>query len=469
MTTIPVTTDTVRAELEKLAGERAPVQREIPQRAVEVLISGAGIGFSQFNELLLLLGFDRVSQSFFGFIATGDVHYLPGQAIESFRDLQQGVERFQILGMLAYGNVKFAFKQLSREPDELRGLVELLSSRGEMALRGRHAPIHPVEPIPTSDTYLLGYIVQAEIAARLKRNPMDAEALTLEARRKAVVERGLKNHRAYLVSDHLDVYVATSMRQRHEYAAIAEFTAAVFEEPEIRDLGLRWFDPTQAYCLNRIDKGLAEALMLKRAKCTLYLTQESDTLGKDSELASTLAQGKPVIAYVPRVSVRADVEALLERLVEAYPGKSRRQLILEQLKIFAPDLAWSDTTVQEWIANGDRFDEPEAIELWLTHMARHYDKRAKTLREDHPLGIQVNLRTGVANGVLVVRSSRDCARLIHRIVTGSLEFDLESTNSDGSEYLMLREKISQSIFRVMTTDPLLANSFWNFYLKEPDE
>ena len=57
-------------------------------------------------------------------------------------------------------------------------------------------------------------------------------------------------------------------------------------------------DAVLKYCEDRIDKGLSEALMLKRAKCTLFLAQESDTLGKDSELASTLAQGKPVIAYV---------------------------------------------------------------------------------------------------------------------------------------------------------------------------
>ena len=79
------------------------------------------------------------------------------------------------------------------------------------------------------------------------------------------------------------------MRRRHEYLEIAEFTNAVFQDDRVRDLHLRWFDPTQAYCIDRIDKGLAEALMLKRAKCTLYLAQELDTLGKDSELASTLA------------------------------------------------------------------------------------------------------------------------------------------------------------------------------------
>jgi hypothetical protein len=36
--------------------------------------------------------------------------------------------------------------------------------------------------------------------------------------------------------------------------------------------------------------------------------------------------------------------------------------------------------------------------------ARIYDHRARTLMTSHPLGIQANLVTGVANGVLVVRA-----------------------------------------------------------------
>src|ERR1022692_1131906 len=65
----------------------------------------------------------------------------------------------------------------------------------------------------------------------------------------------------------------------------------------------------------QINKGLVEALMLKRARCTVYMVQESDTMGKDSELASTLAQGKPVIAYVPQIT---DVEARARSLYK-YP------------------------------------------------------------------------------------------------------------------------------------------------------
>jgi hypothetical protein len=150
--------------------------------------------------------------------------------------------------------------------------------------------------------YLTGYLVERELRNRLTKDPDDAETLKLEANRKQVVELAKANQNAYLASDHLDVYVATSMREKHEFSAINSLTSNIFNDSAVRDLKLRWFDPTQAYCQDRIDKGLSEALMLRRASCTIYLAQESDTLGKDSELASTLAQGKPVVAYIPDVT-----------------------------------------------------------------------------------------------------------------------------------------------------------------------
>ena len=90
----------------------------------------------------------------------------------------------------------------------------------------------------------------------------------------------------------------------------------------------------------------------------------------------------------------------------------------------------------------------------------HFDKRATTLKDSHPLGIQVDLQNGVSNGVLVVRSTESCAQLIRNIVLQSLEFRLE----EADEGLVLREKISDCIFRVMSRDSMLTNTFWNFYL-----
>ena len=205
--------------------------------------------------------------------------------------------------------------------------------------------------------------------------------------------------------------------------------------------------------------------MLRRAQCTIYFAQESDTLGKDSELASTLAQGKTVIAFVPDGQEEFTMQ-LLADLRTAYPNKTEADLLLQQLRTFEPEAAWTDKTVRAWLEKPEAFDVPAARQRLKVQVLRHYDGRAQMLKESHPLGIQVNLDTGVANGVLVVRSVNDCAHLVKRIVTGTLEFHLTEENE--GRFLALRENISGSIYRVMTRDMMLMNSFWNFYL-EPSE
>ena len=147
-------------------------------------------------------------------------------------------------------------------------------------------------------------------------------------------KRAKKNTDIYLTWDYMDVYIATSMREKWEYEKAFDFARKVFsKDGPLGDLNLRFFDPTQSYCPGRIDKGLIEGLMLKRAKCTVYLAQETDTLGKDSELASTLAQGKPVIAYVPEFEnfEEAFADVAKQPLVFHY----KRWLLLEAEDIFS--------------------------------------------------------------------------------------------------------------------------------------
>jgi hypothetical protein len=96
----------------------------------------------------------------------------------------------------------------------------------------------------------------------------------------------------------MDVYVATSMRDDADFLEQRKFIKEVFENPSVAPLKLRYFDPTLSYVDDRIRKGLIESLMLQRAAVTIYNAGAQDTMGKDSELAATLAQGKPVIVYV---------------------------------------------------------------------------------------------------------------------------------------------------------------------------
>jgi hypothetical protein len=375
-------------------------------------------------------------------------------------ELQESVEAFRKIALLLYGNVKYAFKVLSRDAELLAHVVRTLMPVDEDEFRRRHNPVRPVDQIPGGQAYYLGYLIERRLRERLEADPHDPVAQAEERLRGDIVSRGISNHEAYLASDHLDVYVATSMREPHEFQEVSRVTNEIFAHPELRDLKLRWFDPTQAYCKDRIDKGLSEALMLRRAQCTIYLAQETDTLGKDSELASTLAQGKTVIAFVPHVD--ADYASrLVANLRSAYPDKSELDILLEQLQIYEPEGAWRDPLIRTWIEQPTSMDEDVALARLQRKISARYDARARTLKESHPLGIQVNLASGVANGVLVVRTVEQCAQLVKRILTRKLEFDLREEGG----YLVLRERISGCVYRVMTCDMMLANSFWNFYLK----
>jgi hypothetical protein len=368
------------------------------------------------------------------------------------------------LALQFYGNVKFAYNILANNSEILLDRIYQSLPYDVEKFQLRNAPLIKIEKIKPQETYLLGYIVDSEIKAKLEKEPENEHYLTLQKKRDTIVSLGEKNQIAYLASDHMDVYVATSMRKSHEFLSISNVVNEIFESKEITDIKLRWFDPTQAFCKDRIDKGLSEALMLKRAVCTLYLAQESDTLGKDSELASTLAQGKPVIAYVPE-GEKDFVDSIIDTIRVLNPDRNKKEIIFEQLRVYGSDLAWEDTDVMGWLRDKDHAPEEEMMNKLYKLVKNYYNRRAKTLMEDHPLGIQVNLNSGVANGVLVVRTIKKCIKLIKAIVMNELDFVLVEENlDDPNGVIYLKEKISNSIFRIKTDNSLLTNVFWNFYL-----
>jgi len=448
---------TIRQLLEHLTGQPATCGTDLPvvnKTAVKKL------GFSQLNELLILLGFDRINEEFFRYLATAGQspnETNGGTEFKTIGELEQGVDKFRAVALVVYGNVKYGFKILSQDAKELEHVVALTAPLSDISIfKNRHGEVFPRTKLDPKETYLLGYIVDDEQIGTMA----DSEAKSALIRRRDSARLiGSQNHLAYLASDHLDVYVATSMRKRHEYTSVARITDAIFADEIFKDMNLRFFDPTQAYCKNRIEKGIAEALMLKRAKCTLYLAQESDTLGKDSELASTLAQGKTVIAYVPKVA-KGYAEEMVNDIHDQDESRSRMEIILEQLSVFKPEAAWDrNSPVRDWITQDGPENEAAALDLLQESIQAHYDKRAKTISEIHPLAIQVDLKTGVANGLLVARDIESCASLISNVMQNSLDLRLVSEHNA----VHLKEAITQSIYRTMTNDPFLNNAFWNYY------
>ena len=496
------------------------------------------IDHTQFNELLLLVNKDRIGRAMFSRFFGAKCR---------MADLPAAVERYQKAAMLRYGNFVFAYRTLSRIADDEQLNQELgtLCIGGDSSgpeYLARATKLFEIESIAREDTPLVGYLSATQIvaeAARAKllriatasvkddaswkvledivrelcrpeevqailgtvsnyqlrypdRKPVDLRAFLsrispeLEKRHSRLSEVqavATRNQDIYLTWDHMDVYFATSMRKAWEFADLFDFVTGVMNTPEIQELKIRYFDPTQSYTGNRIDKGIVESLMLKRAKCTVYSVQDTDTLGKDSELAATLAQGKPVIAYVPSMAIEKRVaelrtenpETVLERLRFVLNADDRFMIDLSEddrsfIAEFRALPEFVQTTVFRSVADAEALEAfrttySEQMER-LCHLIaasekRIYDSRANTLKRFHPLGIQVNLATGVANGVMVVRSVGDCAALLRRVLTDTMEFDI--VEDDSMWYL--RERISESFFRVVTKNTKINNCFWNFYLR----
>ncbi|MEN6626091.1 MAG: hypothetical protein ABFD69_07690 [Candidatus Sumerlaeia bacterium] len=452
--------DSIIDLVEALTGQRVPFQVG-KERLPKLVEAHSHFRHSQFNELLLSLGYDRVSHDFFVWLFDG-LRDETGQV--QYANLKYAVERFEKKAIFLWGNVKYAFKRLSLlDSDGLKEDLIQLESIDKTRYMSRPSPLDPIEPIDENKTHLLGYITQAEINKRWPNDSQDPEAVKCRSEMAEIIDMGKANHDRYLTYDYMDVYIATSMRQRHEFMLVGGFVHNLFSRNDIQELKLRYFDPTQAYCQDRIDKGLVEALMLKRCRCTIYLVQEFDTLGKDSELAATLAQGKPVIAYVPELKDETNFinEALL-LMKKCYPNIDMRKLILDQIRIYHPEGAWDNENIRKWIERPEEMVIEEAMHLLFDKAKAKYDKRAHDLSEKHPLGLQVHLESGVANGVLVVRSVDQCAKLLKSIVLNNLEFRIEREEKGR---LLLKESISDCTFRVRTGDERLTNSFWNFYLQ----
>lgn len=490
---------------------------------------------SQFNELLLMVHKDRVEAPFFDHFFGRDC---------TIGSIPEGVKRFQKAALLLYGNFIFAYRRLSRIKDAAEFKREVAPAfpdpESEAAyFRNRQPKLVEIDRIERDGTPFIGYLSANQVGADHERckllcaatdgtdtwedllekvrdmanedefEPLKSLINSFFNRRGAdlralknflldslakleplhdsvrkIRDRARRNLETYLSWDHMDVYFATSMRKAWEYKDLYDFIDRLMGADQIKDLGLRYFDPTQAYTENRVNKGLVEALMLKRARCTVYAVQDTDTLGKDSELASTLAQGKPVIAYIPDLDVEGrtkqlvaeDPETILERWrFVLYADEQIGQILNNDqfeaiaqvenaFKEFSDQTTWSslrDEDAISWFTEKTGPNLTTFCRLIAEAEKNVYDRRARTLKESHPLALQVNLATGVANGVLVVRTIPECAELLRRVLLGEMEFELKEKG--GMWYL--REKVSGCIYRVVTNDRKLNNCFWNFYLR----
>jgi hypothetical protein len=148
-------------------------------------------------------------------------------------------------------------------------------------------------------------------------------------------QAALLNTKYYLsMVTELDVYVATSMRTRDNFREMAAACETIFADERLKELQLRYFDPTLSAASGHEDKGLIECLMVKCAKVLVYCAGDKESYGKDAEAAMALSLGKPVIFYCDqglRSRFYREVHPL-SRLIDFKSGVAVGAMVTDSLK-----------------------------------------------------------------------------------------------------------------------------------------
>lgn len=275
--------------------------------------------------------------------------------ILSLDHLKWGLYRLFVDSLLYFGNVRTAYRQL--RPLTKTELTDFFGSRRFDTSRIKErGPALPLSLIPKDDRYLISEMacksygddrtssgdLKDTLAAALGRHQksgggrttvrkllqiapptygnrqvefafsatelleeevssfddLDEKMVPLVARFFKARDAALENTRYYLsMADDLDVYVATSMRGRDDFRAMADTCETIFTDDRLKELQLRYFDPTLSAAAGHEDKGIIECLMVKCAKALVYCAGEKESYGKDAEAAMALSLGKPVIFY----------------------------------------------------------------------------------------------------------------------------------------------------------------------------
>jgi hypothetical protein len=315
-----------------------------------------------------------------------------GDAIVSLAHLKWGLYRLYVDALLYFGNVRTAFRKLRDSPiSEIEAFFRL--ERFDTDAIKRRGPSLPLKSIAKDSRYLISEMacksygdvagVDGDLRATLveaykthaaaghpsptirelleNRLPKGVqvrqqefifsadelldERVASESELSEKYERiaskfeearkaALDNTRYYLsmLSD-LDVYVATSMRTRQDFRSMADTCDHIFSNDRLKQMNLRYFDPTLSAAGGHEDKGLIECLMVKCAKLLVYCAGEKESYGKDAEAAMALSLGKPVIFYCDqeqRGRFYRDVHPL-SRLIEFETGVAVGAMVTDDL------------------------------------------------------------------------------------------------------------------------------------------
>lgn len=417
----------------------------------------------QLNQLLVMAHEAPVSDGFYEYYwartpgpHSYNVEDIPGydrswfdaNGIESLSHLKWGLYRLYTDALLYFGNIRTGFRQLrSRSYQDLETFFK--QRRIDTGLIERRGPALPLRAIPKDDRYLIAELAcksygEGDPAKSDLRDvlvtsyrayvqeggarPTVRELLEPEAVPKEFASR--QKEFIFSATDVLDERIGSEDELIAKYDAIAErFVRA-------REAAL---DNTRYYLSMVSDLDVYVATSMRTRQDFREMADTCDVIFGDSRLT-----GMTLRYFDPTLSAASSHED--KGLIECLMVKCAKVLVY---------------CAGERESYGK--DAEAAMALSLGKPVIFYcdeEQRSRFYRDVHPLSRLIEFESGIAVGAMVTDKRADVAELLHRIFSNKMEYELEQPKPG---YLQLKEKLTSSVVRLQTSDPLLAETFWNHY------
>ena len=438
---------------------------ETPTQVLDTLanINQDPLSRSRMNQLLTLARESRVSSAFYSYYWTTipeqhpfDVKEIPYfnqqwcecDDIRSLDQLHWGLYRFYVDALLFFGNIRAAFRHLTSLSDQdLRDYFVRRRVNTDSLLE-RGDPIRPSR-IAKDDRYLVSEMAcksfgdsgvpQGELEEVLfdlyrRQRKADGGSVTAKDLLTGAYVRGDYSDRQMQFDLSADDIIDEPIVSEEDLRSKIEVIVKKFERA--RGMAL---ENTKTYLSMVGDLDVYVATSMRIRNDFRRVADFCESVFDDPAL------GKYKLRYFDPTLSAADHHED-KGLIECLMVKCAKVLVL-----YAGD---SDSYGK---------DAEAAMALSLGKPVVIYaesEQRRRIFRDVHPLTPLINFESGVAIGAMIASSESQVVELLRRIFANMVEYEIHQPHP---RYLVLKEKTTDSVVRLQSSDSFLRDTFWNHY------
>jgi len=389
--------------------------------------------------------------------------YYFGKRIETVKGLIEGLRHFITDALWHFGDIRRAYA-VFRETDDIASYIK--KHQFDVAKFEARMPWGLIQLIPPEDRGFLGYVsgqrpfqqkeiltITEKILKELDERREEYEGLASAAIKKQLLERvsegdlrKVNDVRDFEPFESLDLFSLNELNQNRE--AVERLSAEV-EQTIVKVRRLKKIGETnQVHYLRNIEMiDVYVATSMRDQREYVDMAEFVDQVFGSADIAPLhLRYFDPTLCYCDSRIDKGIIECLLVRTAKVTIYCAQEG-----------DTFGKDSELAATLCQGKPAIVYVPRDLTDPERGAKLDGRARVFQEFHPLGMQVGLQDGVARGVIVVRTPEQCSRILKEILCNSLEVDIRFEQHG----IVLRERETKSVLRVMTGWAELAHSFWS--------